>query len=384
MRWGVWPPLIFVHSFFFLQDFKRHNDQRKNMAKVFSPKSVQIAKQNRIKKRKENKLKRKHLKELKMQGIDVANHPLYGTHSMGGGSGQLPPIMRRAMEEQQQQQQHNQRRNQEQQGEEHWGFEQHDDQQHQHHQQHQQHHQHHQQHQQHSPDGGMDFSTINEDQVVDEQKYLEQHALHSGSWRAVLPNPNAMSRGKSGSSDVGMGGRRSSRESLQSRGTLTSTSDSMLGSNSNPTTRMLNQRRNSNSTAGTHESSSRGSSMNNGLGPIEGAFEKRRMLMEPKEMSISTTSTSIGIERHVVTVSAFRGVHDRLVYEISDSMTGIVQYYDIPAELILQIGKEYPILLNTKQTARVEKLGYLLDLTNYFGQADNVVAKMFWWQGVQK
>ena len=219
----------------------------------------------------------------------------------------------------------------------------------------------------------MDFSTINEDQVVDEKKYLEEHSLHRGSWRAVLPNPH-----------VGMGGRRSSRESLQSRGNL-STGGSMNSMND----ASIRRRQSYNSTAGTMTStmsggfSSRGSSTGGGggLGPIEGAFEKRRMLMEPKEMSISTTSH---VERHMVTVSAFRGVHDRLVYEISDSMTGIVQYYDIPAKLIISIGQKHPILLETKQTKRVEKLGYLLDLDNYFGDMNNVVAKMFWWQGRQE
>ena len=65
-------------------------------------------------------------------------------------------------------------------------------------------------------------------------------------------------------------------------------------------------------------------------------------------------------------------------------MTGIVQYYDIPAKLIISIGQKHPILLETKQTKRVEKLGYLLDLDNYFGDMNNVVAKMFWWQGRQE
>ena len=128
-----------------------------------------------------------------------------------------------------------------------------------------------------------------------------------------------------------------------------------------------------------------------GLGPIEGAFEKRRMLMEPKEMLISSLRNGpngggkggnggLG-QRHQVTVSAFRGVHDRLVYEVSDALTGIVRYFDIPAELILEVGRDHPALMETKQTARVEKLAALLDLRGYFGESDNVVAKMFWWQG---
>ena len=49
------------------------------------------------------------------------------------------------------------------------------------------------------------------------------------------------------------------------------------------------------------------------------------------------------------------GVCDRLVYEISDPLTGIVRYFDIPAQLMLDVGK-YPELLSTKQTKRVQKL----------------------------
>ena len=363
--------------------FQRHKDQRKNMAKVFSPKSVQIAKNKRKRRRQEARLKRKQMQEMRKQGIDVRDHPLYGT--IDPISGQLPPIIHRAMQEQEQQQKHLQQ-------ETHQKYHQrqdrhlhhHQQQQHQQQQQQQQQQQLQQQQQQHSiHDGGTDFSTIKEDQVVDEQKYLEDHALHSGSWRAVLPNPNVMSRGNDRISSSGMG-RRSSRESLQSRGNL-STGGSMNSMMSDNTRRRRNS---NNSTAETMSSvtsglTSRGSSIvgGNGLGPIEGAFEKRRMLMEPKDMSISTTSNG---ERHVVTVSAFRGVHDRLVYEISDPMTGIVQYYDIPATLILEVGKNHPILLETKQTKRVEKLCYLLDLDNYFGELTNVVAKMFWWQGRQE
>ena len=88
---------------------------------------------------------------------------------------------------------------------------------------------------------------------------------------------------------------------------------------------------------------------------------------------------------HMVSVSAFRGVHDRLVYEISDPLSGIVRYFDIPAQLILDVGKEYPELLSTKQTKRVQKLCALLDVSrSYFSDPDNVVAKMFGWQGKEQ
>ena len=394
--------------------YQRHTTMRKTMSKVFTPKSVLKAKASRKKKRSKRKQQndeRRRMRRLQQHqqgshgGMNPRDHPLYGTRDPI--SGQLPPIMQRAVQE-------NLQRKEEEAAREQYFQQEHERLMGQGQGQ--------QQQQQGQPllptmgngsghaghaDGGMDFSTIAENEqfdgdAKDEQEYLSTHALQSGSWRAVLPNPNVMSRGRDDGRSGGMMGRRNSRESLQSRG---GTGGSMVssagigGSGSGSGIGGAGHRQHRSGSVSTgggtfDGGSSRGSlgyssSANNttagsmrgsGLGPIEGAFEKRRMLMEPKEMNMSMDE--LGSARHTITCSAFRGVNDRLVYEISDPQTGIVRYYDIPAQLILNIGKQYPVLLETTQTKRVETLASLLDTNmNYFGNSDNVVAKMFWWQG---
>ena len=380
--------------------FQRHKTMRSTMSKVFTPKSVTKNKLLAKQKRKDKKKRKQQIQRMKERnrqgGSRGTRNPLYGA-ARDPLNGQLPPIMQRAIQEQEEQAML--QKQQEQQQEQYF----------------------HSEHQRlmamndaqdgtlNNPnengggDGGMDFSTIveNEEQTEEEQ-YLSQHALQSGSWRAVLPNPNAMSRGgqESRGSLQSRGGTSGTFGGTSRRGSTTSTGGGYSqggqsvqnGQDMQTMPNNLNmqqqqqqhqqqrQRRGSTGSSTNNSGSTAGSMRGGGLGPIEGAFEKRRMLMEPKDISMSMDGS--GGNRHSVTVSAFRGVSDRLVYEISDSQTGIVKYYDINAELILEIGKSYPILLSTIQTKRVEQLAVLLDSNyNYFGNDENIVAKMFWWQG---
>ena len=52
-----------------------------------------------------------------------------------------------------------------------------------------------------------------------------------------------------------------------------------------------------------------------------------------------------------VVLSAYRGNADKLIYELSHP-DGMVSYFDIPAELIVEVAREYPVLLQASR--RVE------------------------------
>ena len=106
-----------------------------------------------------------------------------------------------------------------------------------------------------------------------------------------------------------------------------------------------------------------------------GAFvESQNLLMKQTGMRIADTG---------VLVSAYRGPKEALVYEIADPKTGIVTYFDIPSEVIYDIGNEFPALLETAQGSRIEKLATLLDMKNYFNGPSNISAKMYWWHKQQ-
>ena len=85
------------------------------------------------------------------------------------------------------------------------------------------------------------------------------------------------------------------------------------------------------------------------------------------------------IGQNGVLISAYRGPNEALVYEITDPTSGIVAYYDIPPNVIYEIGIEFPALLEMKQGSRIAKLATLLDIKKYFNSPKNITAKMYWW-----
>jgi hypothetical protein len=362
--------------------FSRHKEMRNCMAKVFTPKTVLMEKRLKKKKRLAKKKERARKWEEKMRRGGGGGGGGGGGRGRGGRGGQsmpprlyevdepLPPIMQRAMMAEQFKQQLHSRQYSQQRSQQH-------SQQHLQEQQQPQR----QQVRQGTLDGGLNFTSDMAGHLPDE------------GWRAVMPNPKtqndrsgvagaARERSASTASSGGYGGGRSTAGF--SRGNLGTGGSSVYGGLGYPPPStgegslpsrggLPPSTRGSVGSGGSGMSSAGGT----GLGPIEGAFEKRRMLMEPRQMAIGGT--------HMVSVSAFRGVHDRLVYELSDPLSGIVRYFDIPAQLILDVGKEYPELLSTRQTKRVQKLCALLDVSrDYFSDPDNVVAKMFWWQGKEQ
>ena len=97
----------------------------------------------------------------------------------------------------------------------------------------------------------------------------------------------------------------------------------------------------------------------------------------PKNLLMKQQGMRIG--QNGVLISAYRGPNEALVYEITDPTSGIVAYYDIPPNVIYEIGIEFPALLEMKQGSRIAKLATLLDIKKYFNSPKNITAKMYWW-----
>ena len=105
-----------------------------------------------------------------------------------------------------------------------------------------------------------------------------------------------------------------------------------------------------------------------------GLAEPKNLLMKQRGMRIAEVG---------VLVSAYRGPKEALIYEVTDPASGVITYYDIPPNVIYEIGQEFPALLETQQGGRIAKLATLLDIKHYFNNPKNITAKMYWWHKQQ-